>query len=80
MNASHLLIMPININVDCTNIIKTDLQNRVLRSNLMRFERIFEYIFFDNRCLKWHKKKRNKENDYRYIDILILVLKNRKYA
>ena len=34
MNASHLLIMPININVDCTNIIKTDLQNRVLRSNL----------------------------------------------
>ena len=40
MNASHLLIMPININVDCTNIIKTDLQNRVLRSNLMRFERI----------------------------------------
>ena len=42
MNASHLLIMPININVDCTNIIKTDLQNRVLRSNLMRFERIFE--------------------------------------
>ena len=38
-NAYHLLIMPIN--VDCTNIIKTDLQNRVLRSNLMRFERIF---------------------------------------
>ena len=69
-----------NINVDCTNIIKTDLQNRVLRSNLMRFERIFELIFFDNRCLKCHKKKRNKENDYRYIDILILVLKNRKYA
>ena len=29
MTASHLLIMPININVDCTNIIKTDLQNRV---------------------------------------------------
>ena len=43
MNAYHLLIMPININVDCTNImIKTDLQNRVLRSKLMRFERIFE--------------------------------------
>ena len=40
MNAYHLLIIPININVDCTNIIKTDLQNRVLRSNLMRFERI----------------------------------------
>ena len=40
MNASHLRIIPININVDCTNIIKTDLQNRVLRSNLMRFERI----------------------------------------
>ena len=33
MNAYHLLIMPINIKVDCTNIIKTDLQNRVLRSN-----------------------------------------------
>ena len=47
MNAYHLLIMPININVDCTNIIKTDLQNRVLQSNLMRFERIFEQIFFD---------------------------------
>ena len=41
MNAYHLLKMPININVDCTNIIKTDLQNRVLLSNLMRFERIF---------------------------------------
>ena len=40
MNAYHLLKMPININVDCTNIIKTDLQNRVLQSNLMRFERI----------------------------------------
>ena len=80
MNASHLLIMPININVDCTNNIKTDLQNRGLRSNRMRFERIFEQNFFDNRCLKCHKKKRNKENDYRYIDILILVLKNRKYA
>ena len=25
--------MPININVDCTNSIKTDLQHRVLRSN-----------------------------------------------
>ena len=34
--------MPININVDCMNIIKTDLQNRVLRPNLMGFERIFE--------------------------------------
>ena len=33
MNAYHLLIMPININVDCTNIIKTDLQHCVLRSN-----------------------------------------------
>ena len=41
MNAYHLLIMPININVDCTNIIKTNLQNRVLCSNLMRFEIIF---------------------------------------
>ena len=40
MNAYNLLIMSININVDCTNSIKTDLQNRVLRSNLMRFERI----------------------------------------
>ena len=38
MNAYHLLKMPININVDCTNIIKTDLQNHVLLSNLMRFE------------------------------------------
>ena len=26
MNAYRLLIMPININVDCTNIIKSDLQ------------------------------------------------------
>ena len=26
------------------------------------------------------KKKSNTENDYRYIEILILVLKNRKYA
>ena len=34
MNAYHLLITPININVDCTNIIKTDLQNRVLLSIL----------------------------------------------
>ena len=80
MNAYHLLITPININVDCTNIIKTDLQNRILRSNLMRFQRIFGESFFDNRCLKWHKKKRNKENDYRYIIILISVLKNRKFA
>ena len=75
MNAYHLLIMPINIKVDCTNIIKTGLQKRVLRSNLMRLDRIFEKIFFDNRCLKWHKKKRDKENDYRYIEILILELK-----
>ena len=44
MDAYHLLIPPININVDCTNIIKTDLQNRVLRSNLMRFQRIFEKV------------------------------------
>ena len=29
MIANHLLIMPININVDCMHIIKTDLQNRV---------------------------------------------------
>ena len=41
MNAFYLLITPININVDCTNIIKTDLQNRVLRSNFMRFQRFF---------------------------------------
>ena len=46
----HVLIMPININVDCTSIIKTDLQNRVLQSNLMLFERFSEC--FDNRCLK----------------------------
>ena len=39
MNAYYLLIMPININVDCSYIIKADLQNRVLRSNLMRFGR-----------------------------------------
>ena len=26
------------------------------------------------------KRKEIKENDYRYIEILILVLKNRKYA
>ena len=80
MNAYHLLITPININVDYANIIKTDLQNRVSRSNLMRFQRIFGENFFDNRCLKLHKKKRNKENDYRFIAILISVLKNRKYA
>ena len=30
-----------NIKIDCTSIIKNDLQNRVLRSNLMRFQRIF---------------------------------------
>ena len=29
MNAYHLLIMPININVDCTNIIKSDLQTAI---------------------------------------------------
>ena len=44
MNAYHLLKMPININVDCTNIIKTDLQNRVLRSNLMRLKDFFSKI------------------------------------
>ena len=55
MNSYHLLIMPININFDCTNIIKTDLQNCVLRSNFMR---IFQKIFFDNRCLKWHQKEK----------------------
>ena len=75
MDAYHLLITPININVDCTNIIKTHLQNLVLRSNLMRFQRFFGESFFNNRCLKWHKKKRNKENAYRYIEILISVLK-----
>ena len=75
MDAYHLLITPININVDCTSIIKTDLQNRVLWSNLMRFHRFFWESFFDHRCLKSHKKKRNKENDYRYIESLISVLK-----
>ena len=61
MNAYHLLIMPININVDCTNIIKTDLQNRVFRTNLMRFQNKFEKIFFDNRCLVVSNDIKRKE-------------------
>ena len=46
----------------------------------MRFQRKLVKIFFGNRCNNGHKKKRNAENDYRYIEILILVPKNRKYA
>ena len=44
--------LSININVDYTNIIKTDLQNRVFRSNLMRFQRIWGEFSLMNRCFK----------------------------
>ena len=44
--------LSIYINVDCTNIIKTDLQNRVFRSNLMRFQRILGEFSLMNRCFK----------------------------
>ena len=40
MNGYHLLIMPIYIKVDCTNIIKTDLQNRVSKEFLSKFSLI----------------------------------------
>ena len=40
----------------------------------MRFQSELGKIFFDNRCYNWYKKKRNTQNDYRYIEILILVL------
>ena len=79
MNAYHLLIMPININIDCTNIIKTELQNRVLRSNPMQFQRIFGKFSLIIGVSNDTKKEKDRENDFRYIEILILVLKNRKY-
>ena len=41
MNAYHLLILPININVDCTSIIKTALQNRVCGQILCDFKEFF---------------------------------------
>ena len=55
MNNYYLLKMPININVDCSNIIKADLQNGVLRLNHMRFERIlskFSLIIVDSNDTK----------------------------
>ena len=72
--------MPINVNIDCTNIIKTDLQTAFCVQILCHLKEILSKFSLIIVVSNDRKRKRNKENDYRYIEILILVLKNRKYA
>ena len=68
MNANHLLIMPININVACTNIIKTDLQTAFC-GQILCGSKFFFVNFSLSQMTQKEKKEIKRLSVYRNVDV-----------